>query len=203
MNIENLKNLRQKISIPLKEAIALLETYKGDLIACEKAFHEQNIAKIIAATNCEKELAQKEYFIFKNDINKAIVRINNKPIIIARPYNIHEKIGFVLFPLKSNREYYNTERRNDVFIPSIDFDLIIEDFNAIYPITNPINKMIEHSIYIYGYNYFNKVDIIKIFERIKLRKANDNLEEDFFKKVIEWFEEKLAYADIIAVLGTL
>lgn len=205
MDFENIKILRNRLSIPLTTAIELLKKHHGDVQMCEQGFHDENIRKIKEATDCDENTAAKSYKAFNFDITKAINDIHARPVFISTKQNLtsEDKIGFVLWPETSNGKAYKSVKRTDVFIPAGDFDYIIEAFTSVFPLQHPRHNRIEDSFDIYGHNVFdNKTG------KLILRKMNDIQNNDpkihlFLKEVKQWLKDKLEYADIIVVFGTL
>ncbi|MDA6072795.1 hypothetical protein NJT12_24540 [Flavobacterium sp. AC] len=137
MNDEKLKILRSRISIPLSIAVQLLKKNDGDVLLCEKEFHDTNIKEICLKTECNYEIAKENYGICKCDIIKTIERINQKSIIISTGKTASSKIGFILWPANGEREFYKTDKRNDAFVSAEDFDLILKEFQSVFPLRNP------------------------------------------------------------------
>lgn len=205
MEKEKLKLLRERISIPLKEAIKLLQKNNGDVLVCENEFHNKNIQEISQITECDEELARKEYKICKHDVKKTIKRINNRGIVITTRVDRVgiNKIGFILWPENAEGEEYKTVKRNDVFIPTDDFDYIIDVFKSVFPQKDPIFENIEDGFDPCGTNYFDKNTCKLILEKMDRILPEKSEIENFIKEVKEWFEDKLTYADIIVVFGNL
>ena len=203
MKPESIKILRDKISIPLNEAIQLLKKNNGDVVLSEQDFHNENIKEICEKTECAEETARKEYHICKNDVAKTIERINRKPVAIATGNHVYSKIGFILWPANEDGKFYETEKRNDVFIQTEDFDIIIEAFNSVYPVINPHNGLIEDGFDYCGHNFFDHKTSVVIVQKISQIQTNDEKVKTFLKEVINWLNDKLSYADRIVVYGNL
>lgn len=205
MDSEKIKILRSKLSIPLNTAIELLRKHHGDILTCEHDFHHENIKKICEATDCDENTATKYYKAFNFDTTKAVNDINARPVFISTKEKLksEDKIGFVLWPEKSNGEAYKSVKRNDVFIPAEDFEYIINVFESVFPVQHPRHKRIEKSFDIYGHNYFDNKTIQLIVTKINDIKSDDPKINFFLKEVKQWLMEKLEYADIIVVFGTL
>lgn len=205
MDLEKIKILRNKISIPLNIAIELLKKHDNDILACEKEYHNNNVKEISKITVCEEEIARENYIFCNYDKAKAIDKINSRQIIITIRKNKAPKneIGFVLWPENTNGENYKTVKRNDAFIPTADFDTIIENFKSVFPLQNPWNKTIEESFDTCGHNYFDNKTCIKIVEKISQTKTDDPNLNSFLQEVIQWFNDKLKYADYIIIYGNL
>lgn len=203
MKPESIKILRSKISIPLNEAIQLLKKNNGDVVLSEQDFHNENIKEICEKTECTEETARKEYHICKNDVAKTIERINRKPVAIATGNYVYSKIGFILWPANEDGKFYETEKRNDVFIQTEDFDIIIEAFNSVYPFISPHNGLIEDGFDYCGHNFFDHKTSVAIVQKISQIQTNDEKVKTFLKQVINWLNDKLPYADRIVVYGNL
>lgn len=205
MDLEKIKTLRNKISIPLDIAIDLLRKHNNDILACEKEYHNNNVKEISKITACEEKIVRKNYIFCNYDKAKTIDKINSRQIIITTRKNKAPKneIGFVLWPESTNGENYKTVKRNDTFIPTADFDTIIENFKSVFPLQNAWNKTIEESFDTCGHNYFDNKTCIKIIEKISQTKTDDPNLNSFLQEVIQWFNDKLKYADYIIIYGNL
>jgi len=203
MNTESIKILRNKISVPLSRAMELLRNNKGDVALAEQDFHSQNIFEICSKTQCEEKTARKEYQICNYDVAKAIKRINWKLIILATGNNPDSKIGFILWPENAKGEFYKTEKRNDAFISTEDFEIVLKEFQSVFPMKNPRNDIIEEEFDEIGTNFFDNKTSRLIVERISKIKTNNEKEKAFLFELINWLNDKLAYADYIVVYGNL
>lgn len=203
MNNEKIKILREKIAVPLNVALELLKKNKYDIELCEQEFHDNNILTICEKTECDYEMAQKNYLVCNCDITKAIERINQKLVIIATGKLTSSKIGFVLWPENEEGEFYKTDKRNDAFIYADDFDVILKEFQSVFPLKNPWNNIVEDAFDPVGHNFFDNKTIRLIVEKIILIENDDEKEKAFLTEVVNWLNEKLAYAAYIVVYGNL
>lgn len=205
MDREKIRILRNTIAIPLDIAIQLLEKNNGDIDASKQEFHNDNIREISMVAECDLDMARENYNICKYDKTKAIERINARSVIITTRENPtpRNEIGFILWPEDKNGENYKTTKRNDAFIPTTDFDYVINEFKAVFPLENPWNKYIEDRFDICGHNYFDKKTCETIIEKIKQTKTDDAKITKFKNDLIEWLNDKLVYADYITVYGNL
>lgn len=205
MNSEKIKILRNKIAIPLDIAIKLLKENNGDIDACEKRYHNDNIKEISILAECDYETARKSYEFCKYDMAKAIEKIYSKEVIISTRENSisRNEIGFILWPENKDGENYKTKKRNDAFIPKDDFDFVIDEFKSVFPLENPWNNDIEEYFDVCGYNYFDNETCKTIVEKIMAKKTDELKIIKFKKEFIEWLNDKLIYADYIAVYGNL
>lgn len=203
MNNESIKILRSKISIPLNKAIELLKKNNGDVVLSEQDFHDENIIEICKTTDCDEETAKKEYQICNLDVIKTAERINQKPVKIGTGKFSDAKIGFVLWPRNEKREFYKTEKRNDIFISTEDFNLVQRLFESVFPICNDLGFIGQESFDITGHNFLSNEICQLIVREIKMLKNNDEEVQSFLNKLINWFDDKLSYADYIVVYGNL
>lgn len=196
MTLDNLKILRERITIPLAVAIQLLKQHNGDIDLCIQEFHQSNILEIINQTDCDKSIAQTYYQKNQYDIEKAIHEINNLRVIITTRDNPtpRNEIGFILWPEKENGEYYKTVKRNDAFIPTSDFDYVKNIF---------ANACEEEPFDSCGHNYYNKEAIHQIIQNISNLPTKNSTIERFKAELIEWLEDKRNYAYCLVVYGNL
>ena len=205
MDSEKIKILRNKIAIPLDIAIKLLKDNNGNIEESEREFHNNNIKVISVLAECDFETAKESYNFCKYDITKAVEKINSKQVIITTRENPAQRneIGFILWPENKDGENYKTKKRNDVFIPTSDFDYVINEFKSVFPLENPWNKNIEKKFDVCGHNYFDKKTCLIIIEKIKQTKTDESIIAKFKNELIEWLNDKLKYADYLVVYGNL
>jgi hypothetical protein len=203
MDNEKLKILRNKISIPLNQAIRLLKKNNNDIELCEQEFHNDNIKIISIKTECDYDVAKENYELCNYDVVKTVERINQKPIIITTGKATDSKIGFVLWPENGKGEFYKTAKRNDAFIPTEDFDLFLKEFQSVFPLRNPWNDVIEDEFDKTGHNFFDHKTIRLIVEKMKLIENENEKENAFLLETINWLNDKLVYAEYIVVYGNL
>ena len=203
MDNEKIKILRSKIAVPLNVAVQLLKKNNNDVLLCEQEFHSINIQTISQKAECDYETANESYALCNYDIVKAIERINQKQVIITTGNTADSKIGFVLWPENAAGEFYKTAKRNDAFIHTEDFDIILKEFQSVFPLKNPWNNDIEDKFDPVGNNIFDNKTCRNIVEKISHIKIDDEKTQVFLKEVINWLNDKLTYADYIVVYGNL
>ncbi len=205
MDIDKVKLLRKKINIPITEAIQLLKKNKGDIALSEHVFHSNNIKEIQKNTDCDEKTAEENYKLFSYDIKKAIQKINERGIVLTtRESKIpRNEIGFILWPENKNGETYKTIKRNDVFIPTADFEYIIDEFKAVFPLKDPWTDTIEDYFDTCSHNSFNAETSNHILKKIKMITHEDDKVQLFLQEVITWFTKTLEYADYIIIYGNL
>lgn len=203
MDKKIIDTLRNKISIPLHQAIMLLKHNNGDIDACEKHFHADQVAEICQVTECDEETAEEYYKRYNQDKETAIEKVFNRTIIVKTRNGKSTNIGYSLYPEKSNGQEYTNKKKSEIFIPTDDFDYIIDTFQSVYPHKCPYSGEIEKAIYPCGYNAFENEKAQIILGEIKKINTTDPIVEDFLNAVKKWFENTLQYADIIVVEGNL
>lgn len=197
--------LRTRLAIPLNVAMQLLEKNNGDVCASEHNFHADNIHEICSVTGCDFETVRDSYNVCKNDKLKAIDKINSAQVIIMTRENpgSENETGFLIWPETKDGESYKTTKRNDAFIPTADFEYIIDEFNSVFPLVNPWNKSIEGNFDVCGHNYFDNITCRLIIEKIERIQTSDPRLIKFIEEVIAWLNDKLDYADYIVIYGNL
>ena len=203
MDNEKIKILRSKIAVPLNVAVELLKKNNNDVLLCEQEFHDINIQTISQKAECDYKTANESYALCNYDIVKAIERINQKQVIITTGNTTDSKIGFVLWPENAAGEFYKTAKRNNAFIHTEDFDIILKEFQSVFPLKNPWNNDIEDKFDPVGNNFFDNKTCRIIVEKISHIKNDDEKVQFFLKEVTNWLEDKLTYADYIVVYGNL
>lgn len=205
MDSEKIKILRNKITIPLDIAIQLLKKNNGDINASEQEFHSNNIREISITAECDPDTARENYELCQYDITKAVERISLRPVIITTRENplLRNEIGFSLWPENEDGENYKTVKRNDAFIPTADFDYVINEFKSVFPLLNPWNGYIEDGFDTCGHNFFDRNTCRIIIDRIMQTKTDELKIAQFKNELIEWLNDKLIYAHYITVYGNL
>jgi len=195
MDREKLKLLRNKIAIPLKEAIELLKENNGDIKASETAFHQKKIEEICVITEDEEQLVKQYYRKFNHDKEKVIRKLCERQLIFTIKETSVPKnsIGFIFWYEQENGEQYKTLNRNSAFIPTEDFDYILEEFKS--ACTENFDRT--------GFNYFDKVTTLKIIEGINTISKHDPKLKEFLNELNKWILEKMAYAHRLVVYGNL
>lgn len=110
----------------------MLKKNNGNIEACEEEFHDKRIKEICEKVDCDKDKATRFYRKFNLNKEKAIYEINNeqKVLTIENKKVAKNTIGFVLWFEDENGEQLKTIKRNDIFIPTEDFDFIKEEFES-------------------------------------------------------------------------
>lgn len=205
MDNSSITTLRKRIAIPVSTAVQLLRAHGGDIDACVVAYQQAQLTEICARADCDLATAQDSYAACQGDKTKAIARILARPVVLTmrdRPGPRNE-VGYVLWPETGSGELYKTAFRNDAFIPSADFAILLDAFRSVYPLPSRSGDQVEAQFDHCGHNYFDRDTALRIVDRIVQAPAGDTVEQGFRKEVVAWLRDKLAYADYLVVYGNL
>ncbi len=98
---------------------------------------------------------------------------------------------------------YITSRDRRLFIPTDDFDYVIDVFKSVFPIQNPNSSQLEESFDICGHNFFtNEICRVIVGKLAEIETENPNVEK-FIRDLIKWFNIRSRYAKWIVVYGNL
>lgn len=205
MDSEKIKLLSAEIDAPLSVAQSLLEKHNGSVEACIRDYYNSNIAEIPPATGSDFVSAKENHEINLFDKANSTQNSNAKPLIISTREKPPQKnaIGFILWPEDEDGAAYTTEKCNDAFIPTADFDYVIQAFKSVFPLKNAWNDGVELSFDVTGNNYFDKDTCKRIIDKIRQVETNDIKVQNFKNELIAWLNDKLSYADYIVVYGNL
>jgi len=88
MDRERIEQIRKELSIPLTYAIKLLKENQNDVPASIINFHQDNIQKIIQATDCQISVAQEIYLYCNFDVEQSIRKIKSQVILLTTRENL-------------------------------------------------------------------------------------------------------------------
>jgi len=71
IDFQKIKELRERLPIPMDLAKELIIENDGDLLNCEQEFHRNNINTICRLAECDETIAEKYYRIFKFDVDSS------------------------------------------------------------------------------------------------------------------------------------
>lgn len=201
-NTQDIKILKDKLYISLKEAKELLGKYKTIEIS-EQKFHQNNINYICRLTGCDEVMAEKYYHLFHFDREKAIQKIAKETQIIrlSTSNKNTNKVGFIVWAENESIDKYLSPTEKYLFIPSEDFDLVILAFQSVYPLQNSEN--IESSFDYTGRNDFDNSNVHQIVKNLASIENEDPDFEIFIRNLIQWLQIQLRFADYIIVEGNL
>jgi hypothetical protein len=194
METNTIKELRNRINIPLHSAQKLLKRNNNNVELSIQEFHRNKINTICRLTECDDKTAKKYYHICKHDEEKAMKKIQEKILYLtATPNQQIHKIGFILWAENSSLEKYYIPTDRGIFIQSKDFDYVIDIFKAANSETFDIT----------GHNRYKNETMRKIVNQIARLPVETADEELFLRNLIKWFNSKLRFAEEIVVYGNL
>lgn len=202
MDREKIEQIRKELSIPLTHAIKLLKENQNDVSAAIINFHQDNIEKVIQATECQISVAQDTYQCCNFDVEKAIKKIQSQVILLTTRENqqkIKNEIGFILW---AESEGHKTSS-NDIFIPMHDFDYVLDAFKITCSVDQLDNSLSKTSFDVCGYNYLDHHTCTAILNAMLKIPTNNLVVENFIKALISWWRDQLSIAEYIVVYGNL
>jgi hypothetical protein len=204
IDFQKIKELREKLSIPLDLAKELIIENDGDLLICEEEFHRNNINTICRLAECNETIAKKYYKICGFDIEKSIKKIHEQLFYLtATPNEPIDKIGFILWVENKSLDKYVTSRDKSLFIQTKDFEYVMDAFKSVFPLTDSKTGEIQNCFDIVSHNFFDNKTSRIIVDRIAKTKTKDPNVEMFLRDLVKWFNTQLRYANEIVVYGNL
>ena len=202
--LKKLQILKTKLSIPLQKAKALLEQTAGDISAAINLYHQENIAAIMAETDCERWEAESVYERFNHNTEKAVKHIFSTLLTISvysRKDTTERGMGYIISALDAD---LNSVSKRSIFIPMEDFDeYLLEDFKAVFPLYQPQWDKVENHFNCTTSNVFDFTACQKIIAQLRQRIFTDEKVKTFVEKVITSLEEKLPTCAYIEVYGNI
>ena len=81
--LKEIQTLKTELALPLQKAKSLLEQTAGDIPAAIVLYHQENIATIMAETECEHWEAKSVYERFNYNVEKAVKHIFSTSLTIS------------------------------------------------------------------------------------------------------------------------
>ena len=120
--LKEIQILKTELALPLQKAKTLLEQTAGDIPAAIALYHQENIATIMAETECEHWEAENVYERFNYNVEKAVKHIFSTSLTISvedkRDTN-ERGMGYLVSALDAD---LNNVSKRSIFIPIEDFD---------------------------------------------------------------------------------
>lgn len=202
MEREKIEQIRHELSISLIYAIKLLKENQNDVAASIISFHNDNIEKVVQATNCEVSVAQDSYQYCGFNVDKAIKKIKSQVMLLTTRESqkkIKNEIGFLLW---AESEGHKTST-NDIFIPMQDFDYVLDAFKIACSDDQLDNSLSKTSFDVCGYNYLDHHTCTAILNAMLKIPTNNLVVENFIKALISWWRDQLNNTEYIVVYGNL
>ena len=202
--LKEIQTLKTELALPLQKAKSLLEQTAGDIPAAITLYHQENIATIMAETECEHWEAKSVYERFNYNVEKAVKHIFSTSLTISvedkRDTN-ERGMGYLISALDTDLK--NVSKRS-IFIPIEDFDqYLLEDFKSVFPLYQPQWNKIEPHFNCTTSNVFDPTTCRKIIAQLRQRTFTDEKVKIFIQKVIADIEEKLPTCAYIEVYGNI
>lgn len=202
--IKEIQILKTALSISLQKAKALLEQTAGDISAAINLYHQENIATIMAETDCERWEAESVYERFNHNKEKAVKHIFSTSLTISvdgRKDTSERGMGYIISALDAD---LNSVSKRSIFIPMEDFDeYLLEDFRAMFPLYQPQWDKVENHFNCTTSNIFDFTTCRKIIAQLRQRISTDEKVKIFIEKIITDVEEKLSTCAYIEVYGNI
>ena len=202
--LKEIQILKTELSIPLQKAKALLEQTQGEISSAVALYHQENIAAIMAETDCERWEAESVYERFNYNVEKAVKQIFSTSLTISiedKRDTSERGMGYLISALDAN---LNNLCKRSIFIPIEDFDqYLLEDFKSIFPLYQPQCNKVENYFDCTTSNVFDLTACRKIIAQLRQRIFTDEKVKIFVEKVIAYLEEKLPTCAYIEVYGNI
>ena len=202
--LKEIQILKTELSISLQKAKALLEQTAGDISAAINLYHQENIATIMAETDCERWEAESVYERFNHNLEKAVKHIFSTSLTISVEDKIdtsERAMGYIISALDAD---LNNVSKRSIFIPMEDFDeYLSEDFRAVFPLYQPQWDKVENHFNSTTSNVFDLTTCRKIIAQLRQRIFTDEKVKIFVEKVITNLEQKLQTCAYIEVYGNI
>ena len=202
--LKEIQTLKTELALPLQKAKTLLEQTAGDILAAITLYHQENIATIMAATECERWEAESVYERFHYDVEKAVKQIFSTSLTISVDGGRDKSergMGYLISALDAD---LNVVSKRSIFIPIEDFDqYLLEDFKSVFPLYQPQWNKIEPHFNGTTSNLFDLTTCQKIITQLRQRTFTDEKVKTFVQKVITDLEGKLLTCAYIEVYGNI
>jgi len=202
--LKEIQTLKTELSIPLQKAKILLEQTQGEISSAIALYHQENIATIMAETECERWEAESVYERFNHNVEKAIKHIFSTSLTISvdgRKDTSERGMGYIISALDAD---LNSVSKRSIFIPMEDFDkYLLEDFKSVFPLYQPQWDKVENYFNCTTSNIFDFTTCRKIIAQLRQRIFTDEKVKIFVEKVIAYLEEKLPTCAYIEVYGNI
>ena len=202
--LKKIQTLKTELALPLQKAKSLLEQTAGDIPAAITLYHQENIATIMAETECEHWEAKSVYERFNYNVEKTVKHIFSTSLTISvedKRDTSERGMGYLISALDTDLK--NVSKRS-TFIPIEDFDeYLSSDFKAVFPLYQPQWNKIEPHFNCTTSNVFDPTTCRKIIAQLRQRTFTDEKAKIFIQKVITNLEEKLPTCAYIEVYGNI
>ena len=202
--LKEIQILKTELSISLQKAKALLEQTQGEISSAIALYYQENIATIMAETECERWEAESVYERFNHNTEKAVKHIFSTSLTISvedKRDTSERGMGYLISALDTD---LNNVSKRSTFIPIEDFDeYLSSDFKAVFPLYQPQWDKIEPHFNCTTSNVFDSTTCRKIIAQLRQRTFTDEKIKIFIQKIIADVEEKLPTCAYVEVYGNI
>ena len=202
--LKEIQILKTELALPLQKAKILLEQTAGDIPAAIALYHQENIATIMAETECERWEAENVYERFNYNVEKAVKHIFSTSLTISvedKRDTSERGMGYLVSALDAD---LNNVSKRSIFITIEDFDqYLLENFKSVFPLYQPQWNKIEPYFNCTTSNVFDPTLCRKIITQLRQRTFTDEKIKIFIQKIIADVEEKLPTCAYIEVYGNI
>jgi len=202
--LKEIQILKTELSISLQKAKALLEQTQGEISSAIALYYQENIATIMAETECERWEAESVYERFNHNTEKAVKHIFSTSLTISvdsRKDTTERAMGYLISALDAD---LNSISKRSIFILMEDFDeYLLEDFKSVFPLYQPQWDKVENHFNCTTSNVFDLTTCRKIIAQLRQHIFTDEKVKTFVEKVITNLEEKLPTCAYIEVYGNI
>ncbi len=202
--LKEIQTLKTELALPLQKAKTLLEQTAGDIPAAIALYHQENIAAIMAETECERWEAESVYERFNHNVEKTVKHIFSTSLTISvdnRRDTTERGMRYLISALDAN---LNNLPKRSIFIPIEDFDqYLLEDFQSVFPLYQPQCNKVENYFNCTTSNVFDPTLCRKIITQLRQRTFTDEKIKTFVQKLIADLEGKLLTCAYIEVYGNI
>ena len=202
--LKEIQTLKTELALPLQKAKILLEQTAGDIPAAIALYHQENIAAIMAETECERWEAESVYERFNHNVEKTVKHIFSTSLTISvdnRRDTSERGMGYIITALDTD---LNNVSKRSIFIPIEDFDEhLSEDFQSVFPLYQPQWNKVEPHFNGTTSNLFDPTTCRKIIAQLRQHPFTEEKVKTFVEKVLTYIEEKLLICTYIEVYGNI
>ena len=202
--LKEIQILKTELSISLQKAKALLEQTQGEISSAIALYYQENIATIMAETECERWEAESVYERFNHNTEKAVKHIFSTSLTISvdsRKDTSERDMGYIITALDAD---LNSVSKRSIFIPMEDFDeYLSEDFKSVFPLYQPQWDTTENYFDCTTSNVFDLTACQKIIAQLRQHSFTDEKVKTFVEKIISDLEGKLLTCAYIEVYGNI
>jgi len=202
--LKEIQILKTELSISLQKAKALLEQTQGEISSAIALYYQENIATIMAETECERWEAESVYERFNHNTEKAVKHIFSTSLTISvedKRDTSERDMGYIITALDAD---LNSVSKRSIFIPMEDFDeYLSEDFKSVFPLYQPQWDTTENYFDCTTSNVFDLTACQKIIAQLRQHSFTDEKVKTFVEKIISDLEGKLLTCAYIEVYGNI